>query len=312
MDHRRFLTSCLRMAALGLGLLFAAACGLPAAEPVPITDGWRADLLAHRRQMDEEFKTSATSPLAAVDRLTLAAGDTWAVTVGDDGVQAQASAEPGDGFTVQAEAGQWLWSGDTARITCRAGGADIPPGAAIPAGALFTMGPFTFRSYPSAEQLVLLVFDGRTRLQAEFEHLLYYPPAPECVVTARLERFDHPDTVTMLTSRGEAKTYYRYARLHFRLDGRDLTLAAYTPAARPSGQEAYLFIPFKDTTNGDETYPAGRFMELPLPAGDSFTLDFNYGFNPLCNYSSAWNCPIPPPENHLAVPVRAGEKLYPH
>ena len=53
-------------------------------------------------------------------------------------------------------------------------------------------------------------------------------------------------------------------------------------------------------------------MEMEEPEVEDFVLDFNRCFNPLCNYSPAYNCPYPPEENHLEVAVRAGEKTYPH
>jgi len=45
--------------------------------------------------------------------------------------------------------------------------------------------------------------------------------------------------------------------------------------------------------------------------GDGRTLvDFNYAYNPYCAYNPQWSCPIPPPENRLAVPIEAGEKAF--
>ncbi len=32
----------------------------------------------------------------------------------------------------------------------------------------------------------------------------------------------------------------------------------------------------------------------------------------MCNYSSAFNCPIPPPENRLRVAIEAGQKTHDH
>jgi uncharacterized protein len=40
-------------------------------------------------------------------------------------------------------------------------------------------------------------------------------------------------------------------------------------------------------------------------------LDFNYAYNPSCAYNARWACPLAPPENHLELPVRAGERAYP-
>jgi uncharacterized protein (DUF1684 family) len=40
-------------------------------------------------------------------------------------------------------------------------------------------------------------------------------------------------------------------------------------------------------------------------------IDFNYAYNPNCAYNPEWDCPLPPGENWLTVPIRAGEKAFP-
>ena len=72
-----------------------------------------------------------------------------------------------------------------------------------------------------------------------------------------------------------------------------------------------LLVPFRDPTNGGETYPGGRYIELSLPLPETPVLDFNRAMNPLCAYDPSYACPIPPPENRLPMPIRAGEKRYP-
>ena len=44
----------------------------------------------------------------------------------------------------------------------------------------------------------------------------------------------------------------------------------------------------------------------PLEDG-RLLVDFNLAYNPYCAYNDAWSCPLTPPENRLAVAVRAGE-----
>jgi len=39
-------------------------------------------------------------------------------------------------------------------------------------------------------------------------------------------------------------------------------------------------------------------------------LDFNYAYNPSCAYNPRWVCPPTPPENDLALAIRAGEKAF--
>jgi len=70
-----------------------------------------------------------------------------------------------------------------------------------------------------------------------------------------------------------------------------------------------LFVPFGDLTNGLETYHAGRNLELPRTATGAYDLDFNRASHPYCLYNEAYDCPIPPKENRLDVPIRAGERL---
>jgi len=40
-----------------------------------------------------------------------------------------------------------------------------------------------------------------------------------------------------------------------------------------------------------------------------YDLDFNRAYHPSCVYNPNYECPVPPKENHLAVAVRAGERL---
>src|SRR5574339_636242 len=73
-----------------------------------------------------------------------------------------------------------------------------------------------------------------------------------------------------------------------------------------------FFLPFVDSLANKETYPAGRYLEPELLAGNRFFVDFNLAYNPYCAYNEMWTCPITPAENRLKVPIRAGEKLFEH
>ena len=78
-----------------------------------------------------------------------------------------------------------------------------------------------------------------------------------------------------------------------------------------------VFLPFKDATNGPETYGGGRYLLDTIKHADlgsedeRLVLDFNYAYNPSCAYNPRWHCPLSPPENTLPVEIRAGEKSYP-
>ena len=84
-----------------------------------------------------------------------------------------------------------------------------------------------------------------------------------------------------------------------------------------AGYAGGLFIPFRDVTNGRETYGAGRYLVDAAKSHDLGTdeatgeliLDFNFATQPSCAFDPRWACPLAPPENRLAIEVRAGERL---
>jgi len=83
-----------------------------------------------------------------------------------------------------------------------------------------------------------------------------------------------------------------------------------------AGYAGGLFIPFRDATNGDTTYGAGRYLVDAAKSADLGTtddgrliLDFNFATQPSCAFDPRWACPLAPPENRLDIAVRAGERL---
>ena len=109
------------------------------------------------------------------------------------------------------------------------------------------------------------------------------------------------------TSTGKVRDIERVGTLRFTLKGQSLKLTAFVELDQPSVTR--LFVPFSDLTSGTETYSAGRYMELdPTPTG-IYVVDFNVAYHPYCYYSPEYDCPYPPAENRLEIPVRAGERL---
>ena len=143
-----------------------------------------------------------------------------------------------------------------------------------------------------------------------FDGLAYYDPDPDYRVEAAVELHDDPEPVYMETTAGGEMRYLRAVTLRFDLDGSEHTLAGY----RQPGED-HLFVPFRDKTTGQQTYRAGRYMELELagePASlpERVTLDFNLAYNPFCAYAETFDCPLPPEENWLETAVEAGERDY--
>jgi uncharacterized protein (DUF1684 family) len=84
-----------------------------------------------------------------------------------------------------------------------------------------------------------------------------------------------------------------------------------------AGYAGGLFIPFRDGTNGTETYGAGRYLIDAAkshdlggdPVAGTIVADFNFATQPSCAFDPRWACPLAPPENRLDLPIRAGECL---
>ena len=148
---------------------------------------------------------------------------------------------------------------------------------------------------------------------ASFEGLNYFPPDINYLITAQLLQDTVQETVVMRTSTERAPEYIKYGTVTFTLHGQELTLHAYQSKklVEVSNGETTLFIPFRDATNGNETYGGGRYVDCEIPAeGSCILLDFNKAYNPYCAYNTRYSCVIPPEENRLQVRIEAGEKVF--
>ena len=138
----------------------------------------------------------------------------------------------------------------------------------------------------------------------KFVPLSYFAIDESYAVPAQLEPAPERVVITMPTSTGKLRNVERVGTLKFNLKGQPLQLTAFLEEGQRS-----LFVPFSDLTSGTETYQAGRYMNLePSPSG-IYIVDFNVAYNPYCYYNVEYDCPLPPAENRLAVPIRAGERM---
>ncbi len=143
--------------------------------------------------------------------------------------------------------------------------------------------------------------------------LRFYPAQEKYRVTARFTPATNPKTFEMPTYSGAIREYQPYGTLTFPLDGQEYVLTLYRNMALTQAiYRDYLFMPFKDATNGQDTYKGGRYLDVKTTdiKNGTMTLDFNKVYNPWCAYSDGYNCPIPPADNHLKIAIPAGEKTY--
>jgi uncharacterized protein (DUF1684 family) len=142
-----------------------------------------------------------------------------------------------------------------------------------------------------------------------FDGLEYFPPDPAYRFELSLEEHDEKERVTVETTQDGSQTYRRWGEFRFEVGGEAAVLQAY----RSDPDETRLWVPFRDATSGEETYPAGRYLDLEADdrtADGNWILDFNRAYNPFCAYSEAYECPLIPTENWLDVRIEAGEKAY--
>lgn len=143
--------------------------------------------------------------------------------------------------------------------------------------------------------------------RATFLPLAYFPPDSSYTAPAQFRESTERTFVKMPTSTGKIRDMEKVGTLEFTLRGQRLSLAAFVEAG--TERISRLFVPFSDLTSGAETYQAGRYMDLdPEPSG-IYIVDFNVAYHPYCYYNAEYDCPFPPQENRLPVPIRAGERL---
>lgn len=142
----------------------------------------------------------------------------------------------------------------------------------------------------------------------------FYPISEKYRVQAQVEAIPDASEFDMETHSGKKQRYRRYAKVHFRLQGKNYTLHLYQNvrlAAMP-GKQNDLFLPFNDLTNYSGSYGGGRYLDLSIAdiKEGKLKIDFNKAYNPYCAFKGGYSCPIPPPENRLPVKIAAGEQLF--
>jgi uncharacterized protein len=148
--------------------------------------------------------------------------------------------------------------------------------------------------------------------KADFKGHQFFPIDEKYFVTAEFVRTENEKPFAMKTSTQRLPMYEKYGELHFSLDGRPQKLNVYRSLdlMQKEAFKDYLFLPFSDTTNGNETYLGGRYIDLKIPQGNTIAIDFNQAYNPYCAYNYKYSCPAVPQENVLNIAVRAGVKKF--
>ena len=136
--------------------------------------------------------------------------------------------------------------------------------------------------------------------------LAYFPIDPTYDVPASLTPSEDQTIIDMPTSTGAPRKMRKAGTLTFSLKGQPYSITAFYDL---TGSPDHLSVMFSDMTSGTETYAAGRYLDLDRNPQGIYELDFNRAYHPYCYYNASYECPYPPAENRLKIPIRAGEKM---
>jgi hypothetical protein len=268
--------TCRRVAA-ALAALVALAAPLQSQSPP-------SDLVQERSAYADWLATAPNSPLAAVAQQPIGPGIRLGPRDADvplDGVGEHRVTERGGVVTLEGP--------DGARV--------------VPAGRPVALGSYSVTSGGVSGRRVVTVYAPTRDTKAA----QYYPYDPTLVFVGPMGPPDRPGTLRVLALDGIETEAAEAGTVVVPIGGRPTRLRV---RRIPTGveDEAELEIFFRDATNAEGTYPAGRFVAL-VPAGDGrYRLDFNRARNPFCAYSSAFPCPAPWRGNTIEAKVEAGER----
>ena len=167
------------------------------------------------------------------------------------------------------------------------------------------MGDLTLYVHASGERYAIRLRDKNSKLRKDFTGLHWFPIDPAYRVVGHFVPYPKPKTVMIENVMGDVGPEEITGYVEFTLKGQKLRLES-----ELDGSD-FEFV-FRDLTSGHETYGAARFLDTVLNKDGSVVMDFNEAYNPPCAYNPYTTCPLPPPQNRLAVRIEAGEKAYHH
>jgi uncharacterized protein (DUF1684 family) len=241
---------------------------------------------AERSAWTEWLATAPTSPYLAVAQQPIGPG----VTMGPDSADV-----PLDGVELHR-----VTASGTVSLTGPAGSRALPRGRAV------RLGRYTLVAGGPAGRSVVTVFDTSHPRGVP----AFYDIDPAVSYIGHLQPPDAPATTRLLAPDGVEVEASLAGTVAVPVSDSTVRLTVMR-IPDPGSGEATLEIYFRDATNGQGSYPAGRFVELVPLADGRYRLDFNRARNPFCAYSSAYACPVPWRGNAVPVALEVGERYVP-
>jgi uncharacterized protein (DUF1684 family) len=136
----------------------------------------------------------------------------------------------------------------------------------------------------------------------KLDSIPYYAIHTRWIITADYAPFKTPEKQKVQTVIGVEAENIIPGVLSFKVDGKEVKLY-------PVAGEGEWSLVFGDLTNGDETYPGGRYLDISMPdSHNKVVIDFNRAYNPPCAFTPYATCQLPHRSNMLPVRIEAGEK----
>jgi len=164
------------------------------------------------------------------------------------------------------------------------------------------LGSFTFFVIKRMNKFGIRIKDSNNPERLNFRGLEYFPWNEKWTFEAKFEPYLPPKILPIKNVFDMDAPEVSPGALVFQFEGQEYRLDTIDETTE-------LFIPFKDLTNGKETYGM-RFLETPLPVNNRVLVDFNRSYNPPCCFTDFATCPVPHKQNILPIPIHAGELKY--
>jgi uncharacterized protein (DUF1684 family) len=165
------------------------------------------------------------------------------------------------------------------------------------------IGSLGFELLERGERLGVRFRDPEAPTRTHFHGVPYFRYDPAWRIEGEFEPFAVPRSMRVADVTGGTQEFPSRGAIRFSYHGTEYRL----DIAEEPGDDDF-FIMFRDSTSGESTYEAGRFLHVAKPdARGHVVVDFNRAYTPPCGFTPFAICPIAPRQNSLPIAVRAGE-----
>jgi uncharacterized protein (DUF1684 family) len=187
--------------------------------------------------------------------------------------------------------GEWYLDGD----------AIVGENFTIEPGGEVLVGGRVLRHFRRDDQIALRILDPDAPTRAAVADVDTYIPDEAWVLKGRFTPAPEGDILAVEEIDGYVEQEAFAGTIAVEIAGERIELLAIGP-------QSHMQIVFADGTSGTETYRF-RFLRPRAQRGEGeIELDFNRAYLPPCAFADGYVCALPPVQNRLSVPVRAGEK----